>query len=372
MMIMFLRLLKFSYGSHQLSREISLWWDQRQSRRSGRDLYGLGFSVTLPQSGYCWFLPKIDWTRFTFQRDLQGQSLFGNTHMTEAYQVRWRAVCESKDDFAKVEAFADWLRQYQNTEAVCTQLINELICLCMCHFRKDVLASIKKLIRPEYQQDAVEGKITLCKANLDRILLPVAGEEEEEISPYRLASGNGLVHKNLSCFTDFLWDFDDEQLRKHWANKSYRMLYRRASEAVAAALGANAADEFAEKLKRYFWNTNWVVPYPNRKMFWQRNRQGQLMWLSIWHPVVHEEVKSGQTLDYSSIAKYSCGGHWLISLKNNPVMQGIPEESPTLSLDEMKQQIQDILQQPEENDRRRNTRSICQSVHARYRLRSRG
>ena len=112
MMIMFLRLLKFSYESHQLSREIALWWDQKHSRRQKKLLYGLGFSATLQQFDYCWFLSKINWNRFAFKQDLQKQCLFGNVHMNEKYQARWQAVCESKDDFVKIEIIADLLQKY--------------------------------------------------------------------------------------------------------------------------------------------------------------------------------------------------------------------------------------------------------------------
>lgn len=347
MMIMFLQLLKFSYGSHQLSRESALWCDQKQSRRSGRNLCGLGFSVTLPQSGYCWFLPKIDWAHFTFRQDLPGQSLnlFSNVHMAEAYQVRWQAVRESKDDFVRLDTIASWLRQYQSSEPVCKLLTDGLIWLCVRHFRKDVLASIKKSIRAEYQEDAMKGNITLCKANLDLILEAEDGEEESTTPQYRLAAGNNLAYKNLTLFTDFLWDFDDKQTRKHWDNKSYRMLYQRASEAISAALGNDAASEFAKELKCCFHHTNWVIPYPNKKSFWQHtNKQRLRLWLSVWHTMMHDKVAPDQTVSYSSITRYTRSGRWFISFKkNDPVMKAIPEEPPQLSLDEMKCKIETII-----------------------------
>jgi hypothetical protein len=340
-MIMFLRLLKFSYGSHQLSREIALWWDSKCFHRSGRHAFGLGFSVTLPQFGYCWFLPKIDWTHFVFRQGLQGQSLFGNVRMAEAYQARWLAVRESKDDFVKIEAIISWLQQHRNVRSVRRILVNQLIYICVRHFRKDVFASIKKSIQPEHWQNAVEGNITLCKINLDHILLPTTGQESLQ---YRLATGNKLAYKDLDRFADFLWNFNDGHSRTHWENKSYRMLYQRASKAVTAALGLSRARSFAENLKCHFYRTNWVVPYPNDTVFWQHTKKGERMWLSVWHPGVHDRMTPGQTLRLWTIFENERGNCWRIGLTNNPVMQGVPEDLRSLSLDEIEQRMQAKLQ----------------------------
>ena len=85
------------------------------------------------------------------------------------------------------------------------------------------------------------------------------------------------------------------------------------------------------------------------------------MWLSIWHAGVHKRLDPGQTIDYSSIVKYSRSGRWLIShKKKDPVMQGVPEASLPLLLDEMEQQIQKKLQQQKRGSRRRTTRRTLQ------------
>ena len=173
-------------------------------------------------------------------------------------------------------------------------MIKTLLCICIHHFCKDILASIIKEIRPEYQQDAIKGRIPLCKANLDHILLLAAGQETPQ---YWLATGNKLKFKNLDCFADYLWNFDDKQPRKHWAEKSYQMLYRRAFDAVTATLGPDVAFDFGQNLKHYFYLTNWILPYPNHTVFWQHNKQGEQMWLTVWNLYVDGETMPDQVLN---------------------------------------------------------------------------
>ena len=170
-MIMFLRLLKFSYSSSLLRKESALWWDQR-IRPNGKRYEGLGFSQTIPEYGYGWYLDKIDWSQFTFQPEITDHVLFGNIHMAEAYRKRWREVKEVTDDFLKVDRIGRWLEAYGKCRKIRDYLLHFLVQICVGHFRKDVLGSIKSSIREEYRVAAIRGEFMLCQHDLSRILEP--------------------------------------------------------------------------------------------------------------------------------------------------------------------------------------------------------
>jgi hypothetical protein len=141
MMICFLRLMKFGYGSHRLRSESALWWDHKDRPR-GRTYEGLGFSQTLKQSGYAWFLDKIDWENFTFQAQVTDHTLFGNVAMAEVYRARWREVKNVQDDFLRVEQIGRWFEDYSRCRSIRHFLLEYLIWICLRHFRREVYSSI--------------------------------------------------------------------------------------------------------------------------------------------------------------------------------------------------------------------------------------
>jgi hypothetical protein len=325
MMIMFLRLLKFGYGSCQLRREIALWDDERVHRRTGEKLYGLGFSTTGARDGYCWLMPKIDWEQFTFREELQGRSLFGNVYIAETFTARWRAIREAKDDLMKVEVLGKWLKCYGTAPSARSLILWYMRWMCVRHFRKDVLSSIESSIKAEFRSDAAQGKFTLCKENLDMIL--------GDAQLYRLASGNKMAYKHLDDFIDLLWDFDDGRSRKHWEERGYRVLYRRCVKIIETWCGGDEGEMFREGVKILFPVVNWIVPYPNHTVFWQHTKQHQRMWLSVYHCRVHTEAELGKTLGWAELVKAQEGEDWLIGRSRQAVLQGVPEEPRGAELD---------------------------------------
>lgn len=318
-MIMFLRLLRFGTGGSQLQREIALWSDERTHRRTGEKLYGLGFSTTVARDGYCWLMPKIDWGQFTFREELAGRSLFGNVYIAETFTARWRAIREAKDDFMKAELLGKWLKAYGTAPSVQRFILWHMRWMCVRHFRKDALSSIESSIKVQFRSDAARARFTLCKENLDAIL--------DSTQPYRLASGNKMAYKDLEDFVDFLWDFDDGLDRKHWAERSYRVLYQRCVKIVEDWCGEEEAEEFMEDVKALFPAVNWIVPYPNHTVFWQHTKQHERMWLSLYHPQVYAATDPGEPLAWRELARaYSSGGDWSIRRGRQAVLEGVPEE----------------------------------------------
>lgn len=251
----------------------------------------------------------MDWERFAFRDDLPRRSLFGNIHVAEAYRARWRAVREIKDDFMRVEKLGRWLERHRTCEPASDFLIRQMAWTCIRHFRKDVLSSIRTSVRPECREGAVEGKFTLCRANLDRILI---ADGETGQARYRLASGNKMAHKDLDGFIDFLWDFDDKVERKHWRRKGYRMLYERCVKLITASLDANWAASFMRFVKDLFPIANWILPYPNSTVFWQHTKQGERMWLSVFHADVHDRIRHGSPVEWEELLQAQKEACWEI------------------------------------------------------------
>ena len=111
--IAFLQLLKFRYRSYYIKREIGLQQDKKTACKSGKQFYRLGFSSTIKQYSYRWFLPKINQEQYTFLEELGGRSLFSNIYIVDTFKARQRTIQEIKDDFIKVNILGRWLRQYK-------------------------------------------------------------------------------------------------------------------------------------------------------------------------------------------------------------------------------------------------------------------
>jgi hypothetical protein len=338
MMIMFLRLLKYGYASNQPRREIALWNDERVHTRTGEKLYGLGFSTTLARDGYCWLMPKIDWEQYTFLEELPGRSLFGNIHIVNTFTARWRAIREAKDDFVKVEQLGKWLKQYGTAPTVRKYIMWHMMWICVRHFRKDVLSSIQSSIRGEYRNEAAQGKTVLCKENLDRILQP---NEGEEVGAYRLASGNKMAYKSLEGFIDFLWDFNDGRERKHWEERSYRVLQQRCVGLMETWCGKEWGEKLQVNIKDVFPLVNWVAPYPNHTVFWQHTKQHQRMWLSVYNRGLGLGVEEGEEIEWKELVGLQDGQEWIIGRNEKATLVGRPRDPDLVSedLEEIKQSI---------------------------------
>ncbi|KAI3565766.1 hypothetical protein IWW34DRAFT_581921, partial [Fusarium oxysporum f. sp. albedinis] len=72
---------KVTTGFELIRARRALWWSRRELPQLAgllRVYYGLGFSQTLEQCGYCWIEPRIDWNLLRFPPDITGSVLFGN------------------------------------------------------------------------------------------------------------------------------------------------------------------------------------------------------------------------------------------------------------------------------------------------------
>jgi hypothetical protein len=92
LMIYFLRMLRFCYGSRQLRQEKELWkdkWDVKD--KDGVVLEkkeGLGLQKTISEYGLGWFLPKINWEAWGLLPTHAHGMVLNNPQLKKVYKKR--------------------------------------------------------------------------------------------------------------------------------------------------------------------------------------------------------------------------------------------------------------------------------------------
>lgn len=181
-----------------------------------------------------------------------------------------REVRAFLDTTKRLETAVEWLRQHRSVLAVQSRLLLWIVHICLQQFRIDVMQCVAAEIREEHREEALLGMRPLSVEWLDEVM---AG------GVHRM-SGNRCNFKIVAHLGQFLFDFDDGKIRKHWDARQYRVLYRRALAALSP-LGREIRSSF----KQHFWNAlyqhHWVLPYPCSNALMQTTKQGQRMWYSI-------------------------------------------------------------------------------------------
>jgi hypothetical protein len=217
---MLLECVKYCYDTSPLSREAGLWRDRYQAHNTGPQIQGMGLKQTVDKSGYGWLLPKIDWEQLTFLPGLTKEIRYNDTALYDTYRKRWATVKDVKDAWKRLELIDGRLGMYYTNRQLRDLIIEFLLTIVVRQFRKDVFQAIKDDLQPECRDDALAGKIMLCKTSLEAVLLPSrAGEQRHQIYP---VFANRAKIRSVQRLADFLWDFDDGHQRTQWANRAYR------------------------------------------------------------------------------------------------------------------------------------------------------
>ena len=326
MMLMFLRCLRFSYGSGHPKEAAGCWRDVRYAPSSDapdgfRRIEGLGFQVTMPQYGYSWFLEKIDWETMTFKAPHGQYMLFNNPSMQHAYHARYGQIRDVREDFIRVNKIHQLMQQFEGI-LECQEFLEDVLQqICLCAFRKDVFQHIKHLVKKGCVEEALAGKVPLCWPSVNRILRP-------RHSPAHLVKGKRLAVQSVDVLFAWLWEWKGDHFqRKHWSEKPYRLLYQRSFETITLMRGKNHAREWKQKLKSSFVKSHWLLPYPQGDRFMKHQRgQQQVCWWSSYHAGVHtyyqqqeEQHALTQPFPASHMKHYPLEG-WRLSPESAPYM----------------------------------------------------
>lgn len=284
-MLMFLRCLRFSYGSAHPQESAGCWRDVTYKAIGGaqpRRGEGLGFEVTMRQYGHAWFLEKIDWDTLTFQSLHAPYMLFNNPSMQMAYHAQYRQVRDVHKDFITIDKIRQLMQQFEEV-AQCQEFLEiVLVQICLCAFRKDVFQHIRHLLKKSCVEDAIAGQVPLCWPSVNRVL---------RHRPAHLVTGKRLAVQSIEVLFVWLWEWKDGPFqRRSWEDKPYRLLYQRSYEIIRLVHGKERARGWKQKLKGTFIRSHWLLPYPQGNRFMKRQGSGdqqQVCWWSSYHAGVH-------------------------------------------------------------------------------------
>ena len=276
MMEMFLRCLKFSSSSHDYSREGAIWWSRRERPlgTTGKTQVwcGLGFSRTLERYGYCWFEPRIDWSRLVFFPDVTDHVLFGTSTLQTQYLRTGGHVRHFFDITRRVDLALSWLNIHRGEELISDRILDWLVHLCLQQFRLDVLRTVQHELLADHRAELLDDQVRFCYEELRSIFY----------GDIALVSGNRADFKHPRQLMNALFEFKDGQLREQWEDRPFRTIYRRTRTALRRESdGQEAAIVFERRLRRYLFLYHWILPYPCIPSFMQTTKGGSRMWYSI-------------------------------------------------------------------------------------------
>ena len=172
------------------------------------------------------------------------------------------------------------MERHQGREVIRDRLIFWMVHICLRQFRVDILRGVQSGIHAEHRDEALQGQHGFCFEYLAEIM----GE------PIYLISGNRCDFKQPTHLGHFLFDFDDGRTRKHWEDRGFRKLYRRARTGLRVRHPGRLWGLFVERFWASLYAYHWVLPYPCAEVLTQTTKQGQRMWYSI-------ELEEGEIRD---------------------------------------------------------------------------
>ncbi|KAL6353694.1 hypothetical protein LRP88_13007 [Fusarium phalaenopsidis] len=202
-MDMFLRCLRVAAGGHDYSREGALWWSRRELPQPvglPQVRYGLGFSQTLEQYGYCWIEPRINWTLLRFLSGITDSVLFGNGTLHQPYLKYGGHVRHFFDLSRRADSGLEWLRRYPREDVITDQIVSWLCHICLQQMRADVLHSIQGDLRPKVRTMILDDHVDFCRKGLSAALVngmtAVSGNHASVKSPQEVAQTLFGYHKH--------------------------------------------------------------------------------------------------------------------------------------------------------------------------------
>jgi hypothetical protein len=255
--------LRFFFSRSALHILPTLWYDRRETDSETR--CGLGFETTLPRTGYCWFLPIVDWDRLQLQEDVyphfvvSPREILGFDWKTrEARNASWQL-----DDLPAAEACP--ARQAEILRLLCH--------LCFRQFRQDVLQLLGKecfLNADEMQSCIQNDTIAFCYSDLS-----------SQFGDLYLASGNRTKIKTTRDMFDLLWTSSDIGNRVHFENKAYRRMFEKAS--LTLRRYPAISQEWEASFAHEFFTFHSIVPLPdgNGTLISTAKGSGKRSWWSV-------------------------------------------------------------------------------------------
>ena len=234
---------------------------------------GMGIQHNMECHGFGWLLPKFDVHDWMFRDDVKGEMLFANPAIQQAYGARWREIQRGTDNHRVVSRVGELLTAYRRYEPLVTELILLLIRISLRDYRRYVYGLLKKGLREEIQADALAGALPLCWTTLEEVL-------QEHHGPPHLVTGNKTRYKDPGLLYDFLWDVDQPGVQRlHRDHASFRQLHRAIRNMLRRQQQLRPRSllllwTFTTGHRVFFFESNWILPYPDNWVFLQKTKPG--------------------------------------------------------------------------------------------------
>jgi hypothetical protein len=276
-MIMLLKALPFTFDTGLVKDKSEIWQDTFQRAKSGRIVLGMGMQEALTTCGYGWIMPRLDWERLAFRYRFAHKVAFADNAMRDEYRKNWKVVVNSKNDYTRIEAADQWLARFGDADECCDYIEIFMLIHIMRAYRKEVFKHISHLVKPESREEAESGKILLCESWIREHFVD---DWEANISIINI---NRTKIRTIQDLVELLWGFGDSIERGSWDKAPFRTFCQRALEIIEAHYGVASRNEYHELIGRYFIASHWMIPYPTRTKFIQRNHRNIILWISIYH-----------------------------------------------------------------------------------------
>jgi hypothetical protein len=281
----------FDSGPSQVRSEV--WQAEFERRKGGAKVTGMGLAETMAASGYGWFPQRIDYEQLQFRPEFSSSSAFNNSMLYEVYRKNWKLVKDAKDDLARLEATDSWLQLYKGDPECLAWIQGYLLYFLMQSYRKEVFRYWKDLVRPEFEQEAIRGRIALCYASILKHF------RAESLSQLRIVEPSRTKTKTIEELVFFLWDDkpDADLSRGPWEDAPFRTFTKRALQILGDHCGRETQTKFREEIKRYFTTTHWFFPQPTQTKFIQRGKGKVIQCIAIYHTrLVYSRTYKGAIL----------------------------------------------------------------------------
>jgi hypothetical protein len=316
LMLAFLHSLPFSYGSANPTMHADYWVSERGDRtldhntlffdldtetggQRSHTALGLGVCDSLKKYGMAWYLPRIAFDRMAFLPHLTERMLFNVQGLAAPYRSgRVPTIKQAIKDWRELEAVKKWYTDLGPTAADRQPYLNRLCVYlrqrCMLEFRRYIFNKLKDVLKPEFRDDALDGKTPLCWVTLQRVLLDSAQP--------RIVKSRGGNYPTPDLMFKLFWE-DDVEYRPHpQASKARRNEPLRFKRNFEKALFRYCFRESCQLLDQLFniqVKTQWVA-YLRATMIktcnaWPYTSGGTLLALEnkrigrfvrVWHPGV--------------------------------------------------------------------------------------
>lgn len=345
LMVMFLRILKFSYGGGDISREAGLWRDKCIGGIYGdKGMEGMAFQKSLQEFGYPW-LPseKIDWRKWNFSVLYSQKILFNNNSLHQSYKKRWGQVKSITDIHNQLAAILNTIKKHSTNKYYVYHALLLLSTNCIINFRKEVWSNTLEDFECDDMEDCLLGKVGMSVEGLRKRVV-------EGVEYHYTESSNKFRFSPLQR-AEYLWCFNDGIERNSWENKPFRLLFKQIHTFLDRNFGISKAKSWATRHCYQFLEYNWVLPHPVKTRFYQRiytsNHSGCQERKRIWYSVRQIPVTEWKTFEKALEGSgrkgdYQTGEPKQLPLQNFPIPVFIDfGTKDPLQITELKSAIQD-------------------------------